>query len=92
MLYDEQQCLRDVMDSDAESTGLASSAKLFPGELQQLIVPDKLSRLRRENEDLKIKLVKMKTRVKELEKLGLVPRSGTKSCASPGKIIYDFFC
>lgn len=95
VLYHEQQRLRDVMDggglvgaAGAESPGLVSRAKLFSEEFQQPVVPDELSMLRRENEDLKMELVKMKMRVKELERLSLGPGSpsipaGTTTCASP---------
>ncbi|XP_016499471.2 BTB/POZ domain-containing protein SR1IP1-like [Nicotiana tabacum] len=62
VLYHEQQRLRQVMDgslADADQ----SSADNNP-------VTDEFSSLKRENQDLKFELVKMKTRLKEIEKCG----------------------
>ncbi|XP_019265264.1 PREDICTED: BTB/POZ domain-containing protein At5g67385-like [Nicotiana attenuata] len=62
VLYFEQQRLRQVMNgslADADQ----SSADNNP-------VTDEVSSLKRENQDLKFELVKMKTRLKEIEKCG----------------------
>ncbi|XP_031279094.1 BTB/POZ domain-containing protein SR1IP1 [Pistacia vera] len=64
VLYYEQQRLRDVMSGD--SPAIPSKVSLYSTDIRPL--PDELSSLRRENEDLKIELVKMKMRMKEIEK------------------------
>ncbi|KAL6277549.1 hypothetical protein ACE6H2_021150 [Prunus campanulata] len=68
VLYYEQQRLRDVMNGNligGESSVLPSKGNLYSTDIHP--VPDELSILRRQNEELKIELVKMKMRLKELE-------------------------
>ncbi|KAF8406225.1 hypothetical protein HHK36_008310 [Tetracentron sinense] len=80
VLYYEQQRLRDVMNGNlmgGESPALPPKVNLYSTDFQP--VPDELSSIRRENEDLKIELVKMRMRVKELEKsAGNTPPSANK--------------
>ncbi|XWS41802.1 hypothetical protein CRYUN_Cryun17cG0114400 [Craigia yunnanensis] len=68
VLYYEQQRLRDVMNgsiSSGDSPAISSRVNLYPTYIQP--VSDELSSLKRENEDLKLELVKMKMRLKETE-------------------------
>jgi hypothetical protein len=69
VLYYEQQRLRDVMSGSlmsGDSSNLSSKVNLYSTDI--LPISDELSSLRRENDDLKIELVKMKMRLKEIEK------------------------
>ncbi|KAL2522687.1 BTB/POZ domain-containing protein [Forsythia ovata] len=67
VLYYEQQRLREVMDSSLnDSSSLPTKAKQFSIDIHP--VPDELSTLRKENQDLKLELVKMKMRLKEIAK------------------------
>ncbi|KAL5753111.1 hypothetical protein ACOSQ2_023618 [Xanthoceras sorbifolium] len=69
VLYYEQQRLRDVMNGNVmggDSPAFPSKVNLYSTDIHP--VSDELSSLRRENEDLKIELVKMKMRMKEIEK------------------------
>ena len=69
VLYYEQQRLRDVMNDSlpgGESPVIPSKMNLFSNDLHP--VSNELLSLRRENEDLKLELMKMKLRLKELEK------------------------
>ncbi|KAE8704868.1 putative BTB/POZ domain-containing protein [Hibiscus syriacus] len=70
VLYYEQQRLRDVMNgsvSSGDSPGVISSrVNLYPTDIHP--ASGELSSLKRENEDLKLELVKMKMRLKEIEK------------------------
>ncbi|KAM7252189.1 hypothetical protein ACFE04_024072 [Oxalis oulophora] len=76
VLYYEQQRLRDVMSGNiGDSVALPPKVSAYSSDLYPVV--DELTSLRRENEDLKIELVKMKTRVKELEKLN--PKSAILS-------------
>ncbi|KAJ8765602.1 hypothetical protein K2173_014724 [Erythroxylum novogranatense] len=68
VLYHEQQRLRDAMNSGlsrtgGDSPGLSTKLSLYPSD----IVSDELSILKRENQDLKLELVKMKMKLKEIE-------------------------
>ncbi|CAM8882441.1 unnamed protein product [Rhodiola kirilowii] len=76
VLYYEQQRLRDGM-SGRESP--ASSSKQSANSLNSpKSIPSELSSLKRENEDLKIELVKMKMKMKEIERQTAKPgREGT---------------
>lgn len=77
VLYYEQQRLRDVMNGNiisGDSPSVASKFNLYSTDIPP--VSDELSSLRRENEDLKIELVKMKMKLKEIEK------SSVRSAAS----------
>ncbi|XVF61305.1 hypothetical protein PTKIN_Ptkin08bG0119700 [Pterospermum kingtungense] len=69
VLYYEQQRLRDVMNgsiSSGDSPATSSRVNLYPTNIHP--VSDELSRLKRENQDLKLELVKLKMRLKEIEK------------------------
>ncbi|KAK8673937.1 hypothetical protein V6N13_112246 [Hibiscus sabdariffa] len=70
VLYYEQQRLRDVMNgsiSSGDSPAVISSrVNAYPTDIHP--APGELSSLKRENEDLKLELVKMKMRLKEIEK------------------------
>ena len=69
VLYYEQQRLRDVMNgsiSSGDSPAISSRVNLYPTDIHP--VSDELSSLKRENEELKLELVKMKMRLKESEK------------------------
>ncbi|KAG7993482.1 hypothetical protein I3843_01G007000 [Carya illinoinensis] len=71
VLYYEQQRLRDVMSGSGgimgeDSPTLPSKLNLYPTDIRP--VSDELSSLRRENEGLKIELMKMKMKLKELER------------------------
>ncbi|KAI3451944.1 hypothetical protein Pfo_008609 [Paulownia fortunei] len=88
VLYYEQQRLREVMDGSLnESPALPS--KLSPYSIDVHPVTDEVSTLRRENQDLKLELVKMKMRLKEVEKPSDKSAAGspivTASPASMGK-------
>ncbi|XP_030975253.1 BTB/POZ domain-containing protein SR1IP1 [Quercus lobata] len=68
VLYYEQQRLRNVMSGNlmgGDSPNLTSKVNLYSSDIHP--VSDELSSLRRENEDLKIELVKMKMKLKEIE-------------------------
>lgn len=70
VLYYEQQRLREVMNGSVvggdSPTLLSKVTTQFSTDIQP--VSDELSSLRRENQDLKLELVKMKMRLKEIEK------------------------
>ncbi|KAF5463686.1 hypothetical protein F2P56_013833 [Juglans regia] len=71
VLYYEQQRLRDVMNGggglmDADSPTLPSKLNLYSTDIRP--VSDELSSLRRENEGLKIELMKLKMKLKEIER------------------------
>lgn len=77
VLYYEQQRLRDVMNGNlmvGDSPALPAKMNLYSTDIHP--VSDEISSLKRENEDLKLELVKMKMRLKEIE------RSGGRSAAS----------
>uniref|UniRef100_A0A5B7A5R3 BTB/POZ domain-containing protein n=1 Tax=Davidia involucrata TaxID=16924 RepID=A0A5B7A5R3_DAVIN len=77
VLYYEQQRLREVMNGslmDGESPALPPKMNVYSTNNHP--VSDELSSLRRENQDLKLELVKMKMRLKEIE------RSADKSAAN----------
>lgn len=76
VLYYEQQRLRDVMNGNlmgGESPAIPPKLNLFSNDHH--VVSDELLNLRRENEDLKLELVKMKMRLKEFEKSAVPPSS-----------------
>uniref|UniRef100_A0A6N2MJX5 NPH3 domain-containing protein n=1 Tax=Salix viminalis TaxID=40686 RepID=A0A6N2MJX5_SALVM len=71
VLYYEQQRLRDVMNGnimggDSPHLHLPPKVNIFSTDIHP--VSDELASLRRENEDLKIELVKMKMKMKEIER------------------------
>ncbi|KDP32052.1 hypothetical protein JCGZ_12513 [Jatropha curcas] len=79
VLYYEQQRLRDVMNGNiigGDSPALPQKMNLYSAGIPP--VSDEISNLKRENEDLKIELVKMKMRLKEIEK-SAGSRSATNS-------------
>ncbi|KAF3785428.1 BTB/POZ domain-containing protein [Nymphaea thermarum] len=67
VLYYEQQRLRDTMNGNVMGAESPAISKLSTYSSDHLVA-DELSCLRRENEDLKLELVKMRMRLKELEK------------------------
>ncbi|CAI0405605.1 unnamed protein product [Linum tenue] len=80
VLYYEQQRLRDTIDNDNNTP----KVPLHSTDIHPVVVPphhhynDELSTLKRENQDLKIELLKMKMKLKEIEK-----SSSTTSSARP---------
>ncbi|KAL1196491.1 BTB/POZ domain-containing protein SR1IP1 [Cardamine amara subsp. amara] len=69
VLYYEQQRLRGEVTNDSESpapTPPAAAAAVLPPKLSSY--NDELSKLKRENQDLKLELLKMKMKLKEFEK------------------------
>ncbi|CAA2936504.1 BTB POZ domain-containing At5g67385 [Olea europaea subsp. europaea] len=67
VLYYEQQHLREVMDSSLnDSPSLRTKENQFSINIHP--VSDELSTLRKENQDLKLELVKMTLRLKEIAK------------------------
>lgn len=85
VLYYEQQRLRDVMSGGGSGLIAADNSPTLPSKLNLYStdirpVSDELSSLRRENEDLKIELMKMKMKLKEIEKSTL-----SSSVSSPMK-------
>lgn len=65
VLYYEQQHLREAMNG-TDSPQLPSKPSLYSTDTHP--VSDELSSLRRENEDLKIELIKVKMRLQEIER------------------------
>ncbi|KAL2595523.1 hypothetical protein AAZV13_11G044500 [Glycine max] len=66
VLYYEQQRLRDAMNgSGSGESSVDSKLNVYSTDLHP--VSNELSTLRRENEDLKLELVKLKMRLKEIE-------------------------
>lgn len=92
VLYYEQQRLRDVMNGSVTAVELpAVPAKLsiYSAETAAAAahpVSDELSILRRENQDLKLELVKMKMRMREFEKPSISsPQTNTQPQATAEK-------
>lgn len=65
VLYYEQQRLREGL-TGSESPALHHKASSYTTDIHP--VPDELSSLKRENQDLKLELLKMKMRIREIEK------------------------
>lgn len=65
VLYYEQQRLRNTMNGGVEEDS-PPSVDVYPSNVHP--VSNELSKLRRENEDLKLELVNLKMRLKEIEK------------------------
>uniref|UniRef100_A0A2P2JTY4 Uncharacterized protein MANES_12G111300 n=2 Tax=Rhizophora mucronata TaxID=61149 RepID=A0A2P2JTY4_RHIMU len=66
VLYYEQQRIRDAMNgglTGGDSPALPAKANVFSND----IVSDELSSLKRENQDLKLELVRLKMKLKEVE-------------------------
>lgn len=84
VLYYEQQRLRNVMNGGLmgeDSPALPSKVNIYSTDIHP--VSDELSSLRRENEDLKIELVKLKMRLKELEKSTIRSAASSPSIDKP---------
>ncbi|THF96516.1 hypothetical protein TEA_025147 [Camellia sinensis var. sinensis] len=80
VLYYEQQRLREVMDGSltgSESPALPPKMNLCTTNIHP--VSDELSSLKRENQDLKFELLKMKMKLKEIEKPADQSSSGLNS-------------
>ncbi|PHT55034.1 hypothetical protein CQW23_03520 [Capsicum baccatum] len=73
VLYYEQQRLCDVMDEShlvaTESPALVPSKMNHPFSTDIRSVLDEVSSLKRENQEMKFELLKMKTKLKEIEKM-----------------------
>lgn len=81
VLYYEQQRLQE-MDGSPITDHISSQATLKT----QKSVSDEISSLKKENQELKFELLKMKTRLKELERSTSVkPRVNSPSAATAGK-------
>jgi len=69
VLYHEQQRLREVVSGSltgAESPAHPPKGDVYPTDIHP--VPDELSRLKKENQELKFELIKMRTRLQEIDK------------------------
>lgn len=83
VLYYEQQRLRDAMnggEGEESAPSVASKLNVYSADLHP--VSNELSSLRRENEDLKLELVKMKMRLKEIEKSATIKSAVSSPMAS----------
>ncbi|XP_073288903.1 BTB/POZ domain-containing protein SR1IP1-like isoform X2 [Primulina huaijiensis] len=80
VLYYEQQRLREATDGCQSTESPTISATLNPSTIDIHPVGDQASSLRRENQDLKQELVKMKLRLDEMEKSS---NSSTPAVVSP---------
>ncbi|KAK4797727.1 hypothetical protein SAY86_030053 [Trapa natans] len=79
VLYYEQQRLRETMNgTEAHAAAISSKPSVVTHP-----VSNELSRLKRENEDLKIELVKMKMRLREMEKSTLNSNMGSPVAHTP---------
>lgn len=81
VLYYEQQRLREAVDGNLNESSPAAQSKLSTYTIDVHPVPDEVSVLRRENQDLKLELVKMKMRLKEMEKAS--DKSAASASGSP---------
>ncbi|KAK9163705.1 hypothetical protein Syun_004607 [Stephania yunnanensis] len=84
VLYYEQQRLREVMDGGLITTGepqihvVPQKLNFIEGHNTAQVPPNEFSNLKRENEDLKIELARMKMRLREFEKPSAdIPSSGS---------------
>lgn len=71
VLHQEQQSLRQVLcdsDSPAAAVADATASEISPSSSTLSSYNNELSKLNRENQDLKLELLKMKMTLKELEK------------------------
>lgn len=80
VLYYEQQRLREATDGSQSIESPSLSATLNPSTIDSHAVGDEALSLRRENQNLKQELVKMKLRLDEMEKSSA---STTPAVASP---------
>ncbi|GFP96102.1 BTB/POZ domain-containing protein at5g67385 [Phtheirospermum japonicum] len=83
VLYYEQQRLREAMDGTTLNERPSIMAKLSPYSVDVHPVTDEVSTLRRENQELKLELVKMKMRLNEIEKPNLDHKSMAVSSPRP---------
>ncbi|KAE8704114.1 BTB/POZ domain-containing protein [Hibiscus syriacus] len=88
VLYYEQQCLQDVMNGSVSSGDspavISSRVNLYPSDIHP--VSDELSSLKRENDDLKLELMKMKMRLKERKiNVSKIGSAGGKGRTRPAK-------
>lgn len=81
LLYYEQQSLREIL-SDTDSPEVATAVEIIPPH-EVRSYNNELSKLNRENQDLKLELLKVKMRFKDLEKeKGFEVMSGSDSSSS----------
>ncbi|XP_015963849.1 BTB/POZ domain-containing protein SR1IP1 [Arachis duranensis] len=78
VLYYEQQRLRDAMNNGSSASGESPSSGQSKTSVFHHPVSNELSTLRRENQDLKLELVKLKMKLKEIENSTLI-KSGISS-------------
>ncbi|ERN03634.1 hypothetical protein AMTRI_Chr12g269170 [Amborella trichopoda] len=79
VLYYEQQSLRDAMNGNlTEKEEWLSQSHKANAHSKDLSPHNELLLLRRENEDLKLEMVKLRMRLKELEKLEKPPNRANK--------------
>ncbi|KAF8020809.1 hypothetical protein BT93_G1284 [Corymbia citriodora subsp. variegata] len=83
VLYYEQQRMRDAMNGSLGGESPAAPRKLNVYSTDIHPVSDELSKLKRENDDLKIELVKMKMRLREIEKSTLKSAGGSPAGSTP---------
>ncbi|KAK4260157.1 hypothetical protein QN277_003307 [Acacia crassicarpa] len=83
VLYYEQQRLRDAMNgSEGEESAASIPSKLNVYSADLHPVSNELSSLKRENEDLKLELVKLKIRLKEIEESATIKSAVNSPMAS----------
>ncbi|XP_021751414.1 BTB/POZ domain-containing protein At5g67385-like isoform X1 [Chenopodium quinoa] len=90
VLYYEQQRLRESMNESNDGNFNSSSGAIIPSKTLNLYSSttpsaDELIKLRRENEDLKIELLKLKMKLKEVEKPKSMIDNNTSVTSSPAK-------
>lgn len=81
LLYYEKQNLREIL-SDADSSEAANAAEIIPSpELRSY--NNEFSKLNRENQDLKLELLKVKMKFNELENEKVFEVMNGSDCSSP---------
>lgn len=80
VLYYEQQRLREVMDINL--TGTESSPALALKQTADTS-PNEISSLKKENQDLKLELVKMRMKLKEIERSSDTATKSSSAASSP---------
>ncbi|KAG8384294.1 hypothetical protein BUALT_Bualt04G0103400 [Buddleja alternifolia] len=83
VLYYEQQRLREVMDGTLTEPPAIQPKPNIPYTVDIHPVTDEVSILRRENQDLKLELVKMKMRLREMERSTADKSSSSPAVGSP---------
>lgn len=81
VLYYEQQRLREAVNGSESPAPPPHTTNLYTTTTDSHPIPDELSTLRRENQDLKFELLKMKTKLKEIEK----PAGDKSAIGSPSR-------